>query len=223
MENTNTNVKQIVVSAGIALFFMAILVGGILVVDNVKKTGSSPNGSPNPSTDDMSSMHAPPPPADNSKFQSLLGSPAPDFKLASYDGKTINLSDYKGKNLVLFFSEGAMCYPSCWDQINSFTNDSGFSKENTVVLTIVVDPKTDWDGVVKQDPKIAKATVLLDSDKSVSKSYGVLTVDSSMHRGSFPGHSYVVIDKDGIIRYEKDDPNMGINNKELLADISKLQ
>lgn len=222
-QNTNTNIKQIMVSAGIALFFMAVLVGGILVIDNVKKTGANAGASPNPSTDDMSSMHAPPPPADNSKFQSLMGNHAPDFKLTSYDGREVNLSDYKDKNIVLFFSEGAMCYPSCWDQVNSFTNDSGFSKENSVVLTIVVDPKADWDGVIKQDPKIAKATVLLDTDKSVSKSYGVLTVDSSMHRGNFPGHTYIVIDKDGIVRYEKDDPNMGINNKELLADILRLQ
>lgn len=222
----NTNIKQILISAGIALVFMGALVAVILALDKFKSDGNKIAGDSPPSQDaedSMASMHAPPPSADNIKFQSLLNSPAPEFKLQSYDGVEIGLASYKGKNVVLFFSEGAMCYPSCWDQINAFTKDKGFAKENTEVLTIVVDSKADWDGVVKQDPKIASATVLLDPDRNVSKDYGVLTVDSSMHRGNFPGHTYVVIDKDGIVRYEKDDVDMRINNKELLADILSLK
>ena len=215
------SLKQTFVSAGIALLFLGVLIGGILVVDSIKK-GNGKAESANSISDDMSGMHAPPPPADNSKFQSLLNSPAPDFRLTSYGGREVNLSDFRGKNVVLFFSEGAMCYPSCWDQINAFTNDPDFSKENTIVLTVVVDSKADWDGVVQKDSKIAKATVLLDSDKSVSKSYGVLTVDSSMHRGQYPGHTYVIIDKEGIVRYEYDDVQMGVRNYELLSELAKL-
>lgn len=216
--------KQIVISAGIALGFMATLVGVILVLNTVKSGGNKASAvfSPPGTVDDMASMHAPPAPADNTKFQALLNSPAPQFKLQSYSGKEIDLASLKGKNVVLFFSEGAMCFPSCWDQINAFTKDKGFSGKDTIILTIVVDSKTDWDGVVKKDKKITSATVLLDSDRKVSEAYGVLTVDSSMHRGQFPGHTYVIIDKEGVIRFEKDDPNMGINNKDLLADISKL-
>lgn len=216
-----TNLKQIFISAMVALIFLAALVGGILIIDTVKR-GSGKVESVSVS-DDMAGMHAPPPPADNAKFRSLLGNPAPNFRLTSYDGKEISLSDFRDKNVVLFFSEGAMCYPSCWDQIDSFTSDTGFSKENSVVLTIVVDSETDWDDAVKKDPKLAKAIVLLDSDRSVSASYGVLTVDSSMHRGQYPGHTYVVVDESGVVRYEEDDPNMGINNRELLAEISKLR
>ncbi len=218
------SIKQVIISAGIALGFIAVLVVAILALDVLKSGNSKIAGaSTTPAeADDMASMHAPPSPADNTKFQSLLGLPAPLFKLQSYDGREVDLASFRGKNVVLFFSEGAMCAPSCWDQINAFTKDSGFSKENTVVLVVVVDSKADWDGVVREDPKIAAATVLLDSDRKVSESYGVLTVDSSMHRGQFPGHTYVVVDKDGVIRYEKDDPDMRINNKELLANISKL-
>lgn len=220
----NTNIKQILISAGFAFVFVVALIVIISVLDTLKSNGNKIAGASitHSTSDDMASMHAPPPPADNSKFQSLLNSPAPEFELQSYAGSEVSLASYRGKNVVLFFSEGAMCAPSCWDQINAFTKDKGFSDRNTVVLTVVVDPKVDWDKVVKQDPKIASATVLLDSDRMVSKDYGVLTVDSSMHRGQFPGHTYIVIDKDGIVRAELDDPNMGINNKELLADISKL-
>ena len=43
-----------------------------------------------------------------------------------------------------------------------------------------------------------------------------------MHPGSLPGHTYVVIDKKGIVRYIFDDPNMGIRNDQLVAEITKL-
>lgn len=211
----NNDNKQILVSIGILLAFFGILGIGIFVVDSFKAKN-------NPSSNDATSMHAPPPAADNKIFQSLLNLRAPGFELMSYDGREVSLNHFKGKNVVLFFSEGAMCSPSCWDQINAFTNDKGFTDKDTVVLTVVVDPKADWDGVIKEDPKIASATVLFDSDKEVSKKYGVLTVDSSMHRGQFPGHTYVIIDKEGIVRYEFDDVKMGINNSQLLAQIGKL-
>jgi len=44
-----------------------------------------------------------------------VGEPAPDFTLTSIDGETVRLSDYRGKNVVLFFNEGSMCYPVCWN------------------------------------------------------------------------------------------------------------
>src|SRR3989344_4557495 len=46
---------------------------------------------------------------------SAIGNPAPDFSLADMQGKTVTLSAMKGKTVVLFFNEGSMCYPSCWN------------------------------------------------------------------------------------------------------------
>ncbi|KKU09902.1 MAG: Alkyl hydroperoxide reductase/ Thiol specific antioxidant/ Mal allergen [Candidatus Woesebacteria bacterium GW2011_GWB1_45_5] len=211
-------VKQVVFLAGIALAFIATLVGGVAIFNKAKPVTATP--SPN---GDMASMHAPPPAADDAKFKSLLGNPAPEFNLQSYNGKNFDLASFKGKNVVLFFSEGAMCYPSCWDQVNEFTKDiKKFDDKNAVVVTVVVDSKSDWSEAVKKDSKLASATVLLDVDKKVSQSYGVLTVDSSMHRGQFPGHTYVIIDKEGVVRYEYDDSQMGIRNYELLSELNKI-
>ena len=50
----------------------------------------------------------------------------------------------------------------------------------------------------------------------------MLTLDSSMHYGSLPGHTYVIIDKEGIVRYVYDDPRMAINNDLLVAELGKL-
>lgn len=155
-------------------------------------------------------------------FSEAVGQKAPDFSLESIDGKSVKLSDYKGKNVVLFFNEGSMCYPACWDQMSEFENDERFNSNNTIAFSILVDSKTEWQKIIAQVPKLEKAKILFDTLKSVSKSYDVLSLQSSMHRGSFPGHTYFIIDKDGVVRYILDDPQMAIRNDKLASEIAKL-
>ena len=71
-------------------------------------------------------------------------------------------------------------------------------------------------------PELAKADTMFDLGASVSRQLGMLTTNSSMHRGQLPGHTYVVIDKDGIVRYVFDDPNMAIANNSLFSKIQEL-
>lgn len=169
----------------------------------------------------MDDHHGAPQPAETTVFDGLLGKPAPDFSLESYDGKKVTLSSLRGKKIVLFFNEGLMCYPACWNQIAAFGKDSELLSK-AVVLNINVDPKQDWAQAIKKMPELAGATVLLDGDRKVTSAYGVLTTASSMHRGQFPGHSYVIVDKEGVVRFVWDDPQMAVRNKEILAEVDKL-
>jgi peroxiredoxin len=50
----------------------------------------------------------------------------------------------------------------------------------------------------------------------------MLTVNSSMHYGSYPGHTFVVIDKQGMVRSVFDDPNMGIDNDKVASELQSL-
>ncbi len=161
-------------------------------------------------------------PKDKLSFFSAVGQKAPDFSLESIDGTTIKLSDYKGKNVVLFFTEGSMCYPACWNQISDFGTDERFNNENTAVFSITPDQRSEWQKIIQKDPKMAKATILFDSTRAVSSAYDVLSLASSMHKGSYPGHTYFIIDKNGIIRYTLDDPKMAIRNDELVSEINKI-
>jgi len=155
-------------------------------------------------------------------FYSSVGQKAPDFSLESIDGTTMKLSDYKGKNVVLFFTEGSMCYPACWDQMSSFGNDERFNNANTVVFSITPDQKAEWQKIVQKVPEMSKAKILFDSTRAVSSAYDVLSLASSMHKGSYPGHTYFIIDKNGVIRYTMDDPKMAIRNDELISEIGKM-
>lgn len=151
----------------------------------------------------------------------LINKPAPNFELRDINGKIYSLKDFRGKNIVLFFNEGVMCYPSCWQQMIALTKDKRFEVENTVVFSIIIDPVEEWRKAIQEMPELNQVIVLFDIDKSVSKSFSMLTVPSSMHPGLYPGHSYVIIDKNGVVRYILDDPEMGIRNDFLLQEIKK--
>ena len=171
--------------------------------------------------DSMASHHGGGTPADATIFNGLVGKSAPDFTLESYDGKKVILSELKGKNVILFFNEGLMCYPACWNQIAAFGKDTELAKK-AVILNITADPKNNWKQAIDKMPELTQAMVLFDSNKQVSQTYGVLTLPSSMHKGQFPGHSYVIINKEGIIKFVRDDVQMAVRNQELSGEIDKL-
>lgn len=155
-------------------------------------------------------------------FLSAIGQKAPDFSLESIEGKTVKLSDYKGKTVVLFFTEGSMCYPACWDQMSAFGNDARFNDGDIIVFSITPDQRSEWQKIIQKVPKLAKAKILFDSTRAVSSAYDVLMLPSSMHKGSYPGHTYFIVDKEGIIRYASDDPKMAVRNDEIISEIKKL-
>ena len=154
------------------------------------------------------------------RFDSAVGKIAPDFTLPDMEGNQVQLSSFLGKNVILFFNEGLMCYPACLDQVVELEK---LNAENTVAFSIVVDSSKQWVDAQKDLPYLKGAKVLFDAGAKVSRQYDTLTLDSSMHRGMFPGHTYYLIDKEGIVRYALYDPYMGNRNKELAAELLKLQ
>ncbi len=152
----------------------------------------------------------------------LIGKAAPDFELEDSDGKKVKLSDLKGKNVVLFFSEGLMCYPACWDQMAKLGSDPRFNNEATVSYSIIMDQKSEWQKAFDKMPELRSTKVLFDVYGVASKTYNTLDLESSMHRGRIPGHTYFLIDKEGIIRYFFDDPQMGIRNDQIYQELQKI-
>lgn len=209
---------MVVLATGIVIALVLIFTNFKVEIKVKGKEEPSPSST---AGDSMASHHGGAKPADATVFNSLPGKPAPDFTLESYDGKKITLSSLKGKEVILFFNEGLMCYPACWNQIVAFGKDTTLNSK-AIVLNITVDPKNNWKPAIDKMPELASATVLFDSNRQVSQKYGVLTLPSSMHKGQFPGHSYVIIDKEGVVKFIKDDVQMAVRNQELIAEITKL-
>ncbi|MHC0039086.1 thioredoxin-dependent thiol peroxidase [Pseudoneobacillus sp. C159] len=69
-----------------------------------------------------------------------IGELAPDFQLESNTGETIKLSDYRGKNVVLYFYPQDMT-PTCTTQACNFRDyHQNFQELDTVILGVSPDP-----------------------------------------------------------------------------------
>ncbi len=156
------------------------------------------------------------------KFDTMVGKPAPDFTLTSYSGQSFVLSQLRGKKVVLFFNEGIMCYPACWNQIAALGTDNRLNNAKVMTLSVVPDPKDGWTEAIQKMPDLGKENILLDSDRSVSRMYDTVNLPSSMHRGTMPGHTYILLDDKGIVRYTYDDPKMSILNDMIVKEINKI-
>lgn len=161
----------------------------------------------------------------------LIGKPMPEITLKDKDGRDYDISSLKGKNTVLFFNEGIMCYPACWNQMASFGTDPRFNSNDLVALSVVTDSPMDWQKAYDKMPDLAKATILFDgtggmahntnTKDTASYRLGLLSMNSSMHPGQSPGHTYIMLDKEGVVRDVVDDANMGVNNDKLFDMMSK--
>ncbi len=195
-----------------AIAIIAFVVGGFYLM-------SRGNGSPaSAGADPMHGGGAAP----SGSLNDLVGKPVPQFSLRDRNGAEYSSENLKGKNVVLFFNEGIMCYPACWNQMVSLATDPRFNTPDIAAFSVVIDNPGDWQNAIRKMPDLGKAAVLFDSDKSVSRGMGMLTVPSSMHYGSYPGHSFVLVDKQGIVRSVFDDPNMGLDNDRVAAELQKL-
>ena len=73
-------------------------------------------------------------------MSTLTGQMAPDLALPASNGQTVKLSDFKGKNVVLYFYPKDMT-PGCTTEACDFRDrHTDFSELNTVILGVSPDP-----------------------------------------------------------------------------------
>ncbi len=138
---------------------------------------------------------------------------APNFTLTDTSGASVSLASYKGKNVLLFFSEGAGCQ-ACLIQMNQIERDPAFAAAGLTVLPIVMNTKEQI--VADMAANEVRTPFLLD-DGTVSTEYG--TIGKGMHEG-LPGHSFVLVDKAGNQRWYGEYPSMFLSTSDLLKEVS---
>lgn len=129
------------------------------------------------------------------------GAEAPAFSLPSTAGETVNLSDYRGKTVLLYFHEGIGCQP-CWDQIQDLEGAKAQLQAAGIdqLLTITSGP-VDLIGQKMADEKLT-SVALADTNLDVSRTYQ--TNQYGMMGDSRNGHSFILVGPDGLIKWRAD-------------------
>jgi peroxiredoxin Q/BCP len=148
-----------------------------------------------------------------------VGKPAPAFKLQDQAGKWHTLADYKGKWVALYFYPKDDT-PGCTTQACGFRdNIFAFNKEGAVIVGISVDDMASHKEFAEKHS--LPFTILADSDKAVTKSYGVLKtymgVMEMARRDTF------IIDPQGRVAKHYESVNPEGHSQIVLADIKALK
>ncbi len=137
-----------------------------------------------------------------------VGQKAPDFKLYDSDKNQVSLSDFKGKNVVLFF------FPMAWTgvctkEMCSVQEDfNAYSKLNAVPIGISTDSFFALNKF-KLDQKLNDLLLLSDFNKETITSYDIVFNNFSVGYNGVAKRSTFVLDKEGVLRYMEILPSPG--------------
>ena len=136
---------------------------------------------------------------DAKKHELQEGQPAPDFELKDQDGKTVRLSDYKGKTVILYFYPKDDT-PGCTKESCSFRDNlSSLGRLGVAVLGVSLDDAESHQKFIRKFG--LNFPLLCDEDAKVSRLYGVYK-KKNMYARLFWGieRSTFLIGPDGRLR-----------------------
>lgn len=153
-----------------------------------------------------------------------VGQAAPDFELPSATGGSYRLSAQRGRDVLLYFHEGLGCAP-CWQQVFDIQKD--LERFTAVGVDQVVAISIDPLAAQAEHAQLNGVTlpVLADTDRSVSRAYDALSY--GMMGGATPGHTFILVGPDGMIRWRADyggPPKftMYVANDTLLSELRRV-
>src|ERR1044071_8394571 len=147
-----------------------------------------------------------------------VGAAAPSFNLTTNEGKQVNLNDYKGKWVVLYF------YPKdftsgCTLEAHNFQRDlAKYDAANAVILGVSVDTAESHNDFCTKEG--LNFELLSDSEAKVSEQYGSIM---EYNGAKLSARNTFIIDPQGKIAkvFEKVKP--GGHSEEVLAALASLQ
>ena len=157
-----------------------------------------------------------------------VGDPAPDFKLQATDGKTYQLSDFKGKKAVVLAWFPKAFTQGCTIECKSLAeNGDKIRKYDVEYFMASVDPLEDNIRLAKAtsvklgdttvEKKEADFPMLSDPTKETAKAYGVLNERGMASRWTF------YIDKNGRISHIDKAVKPATSAEDMIAKLAELK
>jgi peroxiredoxin Q/BCP len=151
----------------------------------------------------------------------LLNSPAPDFTLPATSGQNIQLGNFRGKNVIIYFYPKD-CTSGCTLEGQNFRDHyAQFNKLNTVIFGVSRD-------TVKLHEKFKSEQqfpfeLISDTDEKLCKLYDVIK-DKNMYGKKVKGieRSTFLIDKKGVLRKEWRKVKVDNHVQEVLQAVKEL-
>lgn len=130
-----------------------------------------------------------------------VGKQAPDFELEASNGERVKLSDFKGKNVVLYFYPKDMT-PGCTTQACDFRDHhESFADLDAVIIGISPDPVDRHNKFI--DKHDLPFLLLADEDHKVAEAYGVWKLKKNFGKEYYGiERSTFILDKEGHIHNE---------------------
>ena len=125
-----------------------------------------------------------------------IGTKAPDFELPASNGEMVKLSDFHGKNIVLYFYPKDMT-PGCTTEACDFRDKhESFAELNAVILGVSPDPMNRHDKFIEKYE--LPFLLLADEENKAAEAYDVWKLKKNFGK-EYMGieRSTFVIDKDG--------------------------
>lgn len=144
--------------------------------------------------------------------------PAPSFaELDVVSGQPVTSAKLRGRNVLLFFSEGVMCQ-ACFQEIQALQANANEMKKRRLLLVNIT---TDTPDVLREAARAYGITTPLISDdnKDMSRIYDVL--GQGMHPDT-AGHTFVLVDRRGNIRWRRDYTTMYVGPSKLFAELPAI-
>jgi peroxiredoxin Q/BCP len=136
-----------------------------------------------------------------------VGTAAPNFTTTTDEGKTVSLSDFKGKIVVLYFYPKDDT-PGCTKEAQSFRdNYADYQGKEMVVLGVSMDDEASHKAF--KEKYGLPFTLLADKDGAITKAYDV-------EGGGYSKRVTYVIDAEGKISYVDDKVNTATHAQDIL-------